>query len=676
MADLTLVVAQQGVEETQRKLQGLQNTVKQTEKTTNKWGGATNSASKGMNRMGVVTQQAGYQIGDFLVQVQSGTNFMVAFGQQATQLVGVLPMLDRKFLGLSAALGIAIPLVTAIGAAIMRTRDEAEDTSKIIDDLENSISDYKKAVDLLNSSQSDLTEEFGRFSDVAKEVNEELRQRAIQSINQQIDNLANSLGPVSEMLNVIPSRIQVTIRNLLNLSSIGRTAKESIEEFAGALITLESAEGINAQVEATRNLLAVFDQITAGQEELTDSQKEFRDNLVDTLGVLSQLGGQIQQTLPPSMFSDMYDDFGNLLSGAELLPPLIGRAAEQAERLEQSLKDGQEQFTRNLREQNRMIEEREQAVARITRNYEQELRTQQNLLDLAQVEATYGKDSVEYSTLVTEQERETYRLRLMSRGILGENLEQIMAYYDQQVKLNEILSLPVYGPVDPRGQGTGDGETTGGGSAREGVGGVARGLLTEVERLQLEHDEKMAAIEEFNQEELDRIGGHQEAIRRLEAEHQAAMRQIQDKENDAKLEGYSSFFGALASVTAQGGNKFVKAARIFKAAETLINAWTAYGQVLADPTLPFFAKVPAALSVLSAGLGAVNAIKSGSSGGGGGAGGGAVAAPMAAAAPEPQQIIIEGIDRDSLISGEQLSKLFDRLYEENDERGIVFSVAR
>ena len=98
-------------------------------------------AEQGSSRFGVVTQQAGYQIGDFLVQVQSGTNWMVAFGQQATQLVGILPLLEGGFMGLStgalvalsAGLGIAIPLVTAIGAAFMRTSSEAGDGSKGVD---------------------------------------------------------------------------------------------------------------------------------------------------------------------------------------------------------------------------------------------------------------------------------------------------------------------------------------------------------------------------------------------------------------------------------------------------------------------------------------------------------------------------------------------------------------
>jgi hypothetical protein len=335
MADLTLVVTEQGVEETQRKLQSLQGTVQQTAQTTNRWGGATNAASKGMNRMGVVTQQAGYQVGDFLVQIQSGTNAFVAFGQQATQLVGVLPMLDKKFLGLSAILGIAIPLVTAVAAALMRTREEAEDTSGIIDRLETSVNNYQKAVEILNLSQDDLTESFGRFSEVARQVNEELRARSLREISAEIQNFANSVIPVEEVFRVIPSYISVTIRDFLNLSDSINRSQEEIVGFYNAVVNLNRAEGIDSQVEAAQNLLDTLDSITESQGELTASQKEFRDNLVDLLKVLVDLGGETEamgQTMR-SMFSDVLDDFGNLLPAAQLLPPLVGKAAEEAENL-------------------------------------------------------------------------------------------------------------------------------------------------------------------------------------------------------------------------------------------------------------------------------------------------------------------------------------------------------
>lgn len=108
---------------------------------------------KATNQLGVVTQQAGYQVGDFLVQVQSGTNPMVAFGQQATQLVGVLPLLSghigmstTALIGLSTGLGIGIPLVTAIGAAFMRTGEKSEKSSKKIKTLNDRIEELGETI--------------------------------------------------------------------------------------------------------------------------------------------------------------------------------------------------------------------------------------------------------------------------------------------------------------------------------------------------------------------------------------------------------------------------------------------------------------------------------------------------------------------------------------------------
>jgi len=89
---------------------------------------AGNRSALGMNRLGVMTQQAGYQFGDFAVQVQSGTNVMVALGQQATQLVGTLAMLSRstRNIAIFSALGVAVPVTTAIAGGLMRAKVEAD----------------------------------------------------------------------------------------------------------------------------------------------------------------------------------------------------------------------------------------------------------------------------------------------------------------------------------------------------------------------------------------------------------------------------------------------------------------------------------------------------------------------------------------------------------------------
>ena len=112
------------------------------------------------NNLGVAMQQTGYQVGDFVVQVQSGQNPMVAFGQQATQLVGVLYLLPPATLaarvgifGLSLSvsalimsLGIIVPILTAVGAAYMRFKKESDKAGKAVSELEERVKSLKDSL--------------------------------------------------------------------------------------------------------------------------------------------------------------------------------------------------------------------------------------------------------------------------------------------------------------------------------------------------------------------------------------------------------------------------------------------------------------------------------------------------------------------------------------------------
>ena len=77
----------------------------------------TAQASTGMNKFGVAAQQTGYQVSDFIVQVQGGTNPLVAFSQQATQMAGLLYLLPPALQSSRIALlGFSISLATAFAA--------------------------------------------------------------------------------------------------------------------------------------------------------------------------------------------------------------------------------------------------------------------------------------------------------------------------------------------------------------------------------------------------------------------------------------------------------------------------------------------------------------------------------------------------------------------------------
>ena len=182
-----LVVAQKRLDEASRLSRSeimklgaqMQQEAKFAQALTNATMGLSNAqmaATKSSNRMGVVTQQAGYQVSDFIVQVQSGTNAFVAFGQQASQLVGVLPLIASPLgltagaaVALSAGLGIAIPLVTAIGAAISRSGEAAKEATKDLKTYEDAIESLTKRADDFQKKRLSLTTEFDEDVLIASE---------------------------------------------------------------------------------------------------------------------------------------------------------------------------------------------------------------------------------------------------------------------------------------------------------------------------------------------------------------------------------------------------------------------------------------------------------------------------------------------------------------------------
>lgn len=144
---------------------------------------------KQTNRMGVLFQQAGFQVGDFAVQVQSGANVLMAFGQQATQIIGTMAALSTSIKAIAAfsALGIIVPIATAIGGAFMRMRDNAKEAASTVDAFSNAVSSASTASEMHESSLVDLADKYGLLALEALKAGEEIartaRIRAVNSVN-------------------------------------------------------------------------------------------------------------------------------------------------------------------------------------------------------------------------------------------------------------------------------------------------------------------------------------------------------------------------------------------------------------------------------------------------------------------------------------------------------------
>lgn len=108
--------------------QRMQKTGKSTALMFDNMGRAMNTTGKATNRLGMQMQQAGYQVGDFAVQVQSGTNVLVALGQQGSQLLGI-------FGAKGAIAGAALAIGTALIMPLMRAKEEAKEAEDALKKL-------------------------------------------------------------------------------------------------------------------------------------------------------------------------------------------------------------------------------------------------------------------------------------------------------------------------------------------------------------------------------------------------------------------------------------------------------------------------------------------------------------------------------------------------------------
>jgi hypothetical protein len=128
-------------------VQKLDSDINQLSVALKKGGSAVNQLATGMNVSGkaarrneIAFQQAGYQVQDFIVQVQGGTNPLIAFSQQGSQLAGF-------FAGpWGAMIGLGIAALSSLAMAFLSTGEDAERLQKNLDVVGDKLDDFEKKV--------------------------------------------------------------------------------------------------------------------------------------------------------------------------------------------------------------------------------------------------------------------------------------------------------------------------------------------------------------------------------------------------------------------------------------------------------------------------------------------------------------------------------------------------
>ncbi|HEY9819106.1 MAG TPA: hypothetical protein V6D20_25335 [Candidatus Obscuribacterales bacterium] len=189
---------------------------------TNQYVTGVNRATLQTKRFGAAgLQQVGYQVGDFAVQIQGGTNALVALGQQGSQLLGI-------FGAWGAVAGAGLAIGTALANTFLSLGMGADDATKSVDKLSESTDRLRGFNDLARSSAEDLRMEYGRTADeLERLIGLQQRQGTRQvevTRRSSVENLAGEIGGLVADVERQIEIIEIAEKNILEYGNSSEAA--------------------------------------------------------------------------------------------------------------------------------------------------------------------------------------------------------------------------------------------------------------------------------------------------------------------------------------------------------------------------------------------------------------------------------------------------------------------
>lgn len=247
-------------------------------------------------------QQAGFQVGDFAVQLQNGTHFLTAFGQQGSQLAGV-------FGTAGAVAGAFIAIVAAVGTVILKSRDAAKSFTEELDELSESVKDLSgfalsnfERFDHLQKKYGEVTEEVEKLFEAQKQLAQfELQnqlQKTITALKEElsiVDNLARRQQKADEAQSKRKDEQVKAERSLKQalreVASEFEISKQQAELLGASFAKLSELNPFTQSVEAAKEVQQIFDIIsTKSLKDMSVSEREVAENVLRLKEALLEVG--------------------------------------------------------------------------------------------------------------------------------------------------------------------------------------------------------------------------------------------------------------------------------------------------------------------------------------------------------------------------------------------------
>jgi hypothetical protein len=308
-------------------------------------------AKNKMSKYGMVSQQVGYQVGDFFVQIQSGQNKMVAFTQQATQLAGLIPGIGGAVVGISLSLvGFIYQLNKTKGSTeeVTKAFDKVADSLKDLKDVSKdfddalelpatkgniALQDYLKTLKNVKNASAQsafsdaLKDTFAGYVDEAANLNKKLSARVGAGRNpnggrlvvtgqeraDMEERLASAVELHNEFKKIATGPIDQMTKKAIELESTFRNSGRLTKGLQDTFFSLLETSGLRAEYEAQitaqyEKQLAFLDKVNATEKALADTEAQ---RLVDVGKMIDDLDKQnalIQVALDKGVQSQQYAD--------------------------------------------------------------------------------------------------------------------------------------------------------------------------------------------------------------------------------------------------------------------------------------------------------------------------------------------------------------------------------
>ena len=340
-------------------------------------------AGNKMNKFGMISQQVGYQVGDFFVQVQSGQNAMVAFSQQATQLAGLIPGIG------GAIVGIGLSAAT-FGYQMYQASQGVKDADEALKDLKDTLSSFD---DISDSLEKALVSPIDNSNKALVSYLKNLKAaKAEETLKAVSGGIGTILKPYIEMQAESEGRVRGKGRNTLRgdrleteLARI-KIAKQINETLADA--TTGPAEDLG------QNLLKAMESLrTSGL--LTKDLEAGLTDLLETTGLRAQAEQQ----------------------NTEKVKEQIEKAKKQAEVADAII---------NKRIELRKIED-------------DATKALNDEIALLSMKKQFGEDSNAVRLLEAQIARETYEADKLREGLSPDIVDGLMRQYDVAARLKEEM---------------------------------------------------------------------------------------------------------------------------------------------------------------------------------------------------------------------------------------------